>query len=500
MKIRLSENQLIMIKRYILNDIQNIKCLSIKESINLNLSKQIRKYQLKQNVTPILDNIFGKNIYRLYYDLETGKQIIPKNKMPLLKFDVLITKTLKNNVEIILNKFGYSMVDFENNIAKNIKTNQQIKISKVINDTDFLIAKQYDEYLDALNKKYEGKEKLYAVISRHSHDIGSMSSKPNISSCEDLSDYNDIKDTAIINNFGEGYGSTIGSAIRSGLLVFYLINENDLNIQNPISRYLEGTICNFGNSYHFYGKFHENFKNFIINWMVHYNSTKGINDFKSDKELFKKNINDIKKILSSFNDKTEYNNFIRELVLHERFDVIYDMMCTSKYKIINDRYKEFREFDPSSVPNVINVLKSLFGNKIFKVLPDNIKTPISNVIKNELNIRLKSIINFYNILRLNHNRLEKKSIIKNDAITNSINSFIKDGLIHTDKMRLSILNETIPYGELSKLVNVEMFNQIKQYIIKIKNMSEFKNTSVFNENMKSYWTNVANKVYDSYYT
>jgi hypothetical protein len=66
-------------------------------------------------------------------------------------------------------------------------------------------------------------------------------------------------------------------------------------------------------------------------------------------------------------------------------------------------------------------------------------------------------------------------------------------------MRLSILNETIPYGELSKLVNVEMFNQIKQYIIKIKNMSEFKNTSVFNENMKSYWTNVANKVYDSYY-
>jgi hypothetical protein len=37
------------------------------ESINLNLSKQIRSKQLDVDVNKTLEDIFGKNIYRLYY-------------------------------------------------------------------------------------------------------------------------------------------------------------------------------------------------------------------------------------------------------------------------------------------------------------------------------------------------------------------------------------------------------------------------------------------------
>ena len=167
----------------------------LRENISLNLSKQIRARQLASGNEEKLDELFGKGVYRLYYDLGSGKQITPTRHQPKFKMDIQLADKLKNQIDGILQRLGFSIVDFNKNIAKNNSTGQNIKISKVLVDTDKLLIKQYNEYLGALTKEYKGNDKLYVVISRHSHDIAEMSSKPRITSCENMDEYNDISQT-----------------------------------------------------------------------------------------------------------------------------------------------------------------------------------------------------------------------------------------------------------------------------------------------------------------
>ena len=439
------------------------------ESINLNLSKQFRKIQSKEDVTLILDDIFGKNVYRLYYDLETGKQIFNKNKTPKLRFDVQITDKLKNDIEIILNKLGYTLVDLEKNEAKKITTNQPIKITKVIRDTDMLIVKQYNEYLGGLTKKYLGNEKMYVVISRHSHDIASMSSKPNITSCEDLSDYVDIKDTHVgIDGFGEGVGVGIMEAIKSGKLVFYLVREGDFNIQDPISRYLEGSICDFGNSYNFYGEFHVGFKEFINNWISYYHKIKGIYNVRSDKDFYSKSTEEIRKILFSIQEnETEYNNVFRGLVIHERYDVIYDLMCKSESKWVVDHRIENKIFDMELAEHIIERLISIFGFKILNGLPSKIKDPIFNTVNKSLIHFFKKSKDLYEILYMD---LDKTRLGKNFKKNPELIEFIDKKILIKNMENYSV-NKT-PYDGLGKFINNDIYNKIKEYQLKISKITD----------------------------
>ena len=104
------------------------------ENINLNLSKQIRSKQMGLEIDKELEGIFGKNIYRLYYDLSSGKQITPRNKKPKLRFDIDIIDRLRDEVEVILDKFNFTLVDFDKNIAKSNKAHgQKLKKMEVSN-------------------------------------------------------------------------------------------------------------------------------------------------------------------------------------------------------------------------------------------------------------------------------------------------------------------------------------------------------------------------------
>jgi hypothetical protein len=447
----------------------------LNESINLNLSKQLRKKQLRDG-DETLEGLFGKNVYRLYYDLESGKQIFPQsNRDTKLKFDVPIVDKLKNSVENTLNRLDYSLVDFEKNIAKNNKTNQQIKISKAINNTDNELEKAYNEYLGALTKKNTGDEKLLVVISRHSHDIGSMASKPQISSCEDLSDYTNIKQLKDPDGYGEGDGVTVLSAIESGSLVFYLIKNNDLNIQDPISRFLEGRICEFGNMSHFYGKYDNNFKNFINNWLRPYRKIKGLGDVEFEDDFYSKSVKDIHKDISSFihDGSTQSNNIIKNIILHKRYDVIYDMMCNTEYSW-PDKNKgavETKILDDDKTKWMLRLLSDLYGYKMFNTLPNNLKTIFFNKIKETMNKRLTSIERLYEILFLDFDKtdlvkkikenpqhkeifksyLDKYKLVNDDI--NSINGFIKYGT---------------PYGDIGKFVDADLYNKLNKYFMKFK--------------------------------
>jgi hypothetical protein len=450
---------------------KNIIKKLLRESINLNLSKQLRKKQLSGVENNELENLFGKNVYRLYYDLKTGKQIFPQsNRDTKIKFDVPIVDKLKNRIESVLKSLDFSLVDFEKNIAKNNKTNQQIKISKVINYTDAELQKKYNEFLDALTKKNTNEEKLLVVISRHSHDIGSMSSKPRISSCEDISDFTNIKQIPDPDSFyGEGYGMGIIAAIEKGDLVFYLIKDNDLNIQDPISRYLEGRICEFGNSSHFYGKYDNNFKNFINNWLRPYLKIRGKNDVEFEDDFYSKSVDDITSTLSRTKSLSQYTNIIKNLISNERYDVIYDLMCSSEYEIIDNKLKEFKSLDQEKINKVLAAMSSLYGYKIFNMLPDNLKNIFFNEIKTQLNKRLPKIKNLYEILFVDFDktRLVKTFKEKPELYKGALN---KKYMIIDDT---NLANSIIPYaeGNLANFVAPDLYNQLNQYYLKIKTIS-----------------------------
>jgi hypothetical protein len=452
----------------------------LNESINLNLTKQLRKKQLSYDNNDDLENLFGKNIYRLYYDLETGKQIFPQsNRDTKLKFDVPIVDKLKKSIESVLNDLDYSLIDFEKNIAKNNKTNQQIKISKVINDTDFELQKNYSEFLGALTKKHVGGEKLLVVISRHSHDIGSMSAKPQISSCEDISEFTNIRQ--IPNPDGsnpEGSGVGILGAIEAGDLVFYLIKENDLNIQDPISRFLEGRICEFGNSSHFYGKFDNNFKNFINIWLRPYRKLKGLSDNEFEDNFYLKSVEEIHKAIYNiiYDNSTQSYSVIKNLISNKRFDVIYDLMCESEWKRPDDNEPmvETRVLSEQNINYILSVLNNIYGYKMFNILPDNLKNIFFDKIKERLNKKLNDINKIYEILFLDFDKTDLvKKIKANPEHRETFQSYLDKNKLKFDNTNSaeSLIKYGIPFGNLAKFVDVDLYNKLNQYRTKFKEMS-----------------------------
>ena len=440
----------------------------MNESINLNLSKQIRKKQLELSINNELDKIFGNNKYRLYYDLETGKQITPTRKETKIKFDIEIVDKLKNNIEKILKNLNYTLIDIDKNIAKNDKTKQLIKITKVLTDTDYSIVKQYNEYLGSLTKKYNGDNKLCVVISRHSHDIASMSSKPNISSCEDLRYYTDIKQTAIDNDdIGEGYGVTVWTAIIDGSLIFYLIKEGDWNINDPISRVIGNTACEFGNSHHFYGSFNNKFKNFVSEWMSYYEKKiHNKNNIRTDENFYNKTSEEIIDVIQTLRN-SEYDNVIKGLITNNRYDVIYNMLFKS-----DDKNKEFKVFDEEKVPYLLNDLYRLFGYKIFNILPENIKTPIFNNINNSLKNKLYNVKTLYDILYDDFDNTHLVKIVKKNPEFK--NYFKKYDFININSQDNDHNYKSIPYENVSKIVNNDIYNKIKQYINMINKIPDIK--------------------------
>lgn len=249
------------------------KQIKLIEALNLNLGKELTKYQNKQPITQELDKIFGKGVYRLYYDLRSGKQIFPtiKSIKTNLKFDLTFTNKLKSNIEQLLKSKNYELVDFNKNIAKNIQNNQQIKITKILNELDNDYLKNYNLYLDSISKGLTENQNIYVVISRHAYDIGGMSTDREWSSCEDLGQITNIKQMGNFRNGEEseydGDGVRVGDMIRSGSLIFYSIKEGDWNIKHPLSRFSHGVYCT-GEAGTQYGKTVAGFTDFIREWVL----------------------------------------------------------------------------------------------------------------------------------------------------------------------------------------------------------------------------------------
>jgi len=306
------------------------------EAIELNLSKQARAYQKRFDAN--MDNLFGKNVYRLYYDLDTGKMITPTRKTPTLNLDVNISDKLRHDIDRVIADNGFVLVDFDGNKVKDEKSNQEVKLTKLLQKYDVGLLKRYTSYLDSMTRA-GGEGKMYAVISRHSHDIANMGDSDHFSTCENLSGIKDIKQTMIkstIDDGGEGYGAGVGNMIRDNSFVFYLIKEGDWNIKDPLGRFASGIYCHFTGPY--YGVFNQKFKNFVIGWLTEYELKyrnergvlKGMESYWS--QSLDVLVEDAFGVLYHGRTINNMNTdiYVRELINHGRYDVLFGLFNKNK--------------------------------------------------------------------------------------------------------------------------------------------------------------------------
>ncbi len=349
---------------------------SVNENINLNLSKQIRQFQKKTSADKRLEDIFGVNVFRLYYDLNTGKQIQPTAKKPKLEMDVDIRNQLYDDIKSFLAKIDYTIQDFDNNRAINNKTNQVVKITKIISDYNQNIYNRYNLFLDAKSKRLDDNDKFYCVVSRHSHDIASMGSYYRFSSCEDLSDYTDISQTIFAGNednmFYDGEGVRPKQMIKNGDVIFYLIKHGDWNIKDPISRFASGVYCE--NTEAFWGSPTDKFKNFVRTWLPKFRT-----DALGDKKIDYKN-DDTEK-LKSLSGYMENETVVIGIIENNRFDVI----------------KRFIEVGFNREKILKTILK-LFGPKYYKNMLSkemkDILDPVINEILEDINRKVSHLYTF----------------------------------------------------------------------------------------------------------
>ena len=209
-----------------------------------------------RKATEIFLNADGKNRYnevfqgkdRIYYDF------IQDSNLTSLKSE------LQKKIEYALSKNGYYVADYIKGIAtKEGDPKNVFKIQKLL--VKFGETQLRNE-MDADPTRFSAKKSdKKIVISRHGIDIAGQSSGRDWISCKNLSD-----------GIKKKY---IWSEIEKGSLVAYLIESNDLNIQDPIARILIGVYINEDDPSDFvlypdssvYGNYKTpDFMRFVTNW------------------------------------------------------------------------------------------------------------------------------------------------------------------------------------------------------------------------------------------
>ena len=187
----------------------------IDEAISLDHARKATKIFLDSGGKQRYDDIF-KGSDRLYYDFDQKS----------------ITKTpIELEVIQALGKNGYYLADYEKGLAKKEGDDKNIfKVQKILTKFGFsdLKNKVDADPLRASSRKDQKK----IVISRHGIDIAGQSTGRTWTSCKTL------KDSSGINSH------FIWSEIEKGGLVAYLIEADDLNIENPIARIMIGVFIN----------------------------------------------------------------------------------------------------------------------------------------------------------------------------------------------------------------------------------------------------------------
>jgi hypothetical protein len=352
-------------------------------------------------------NEFFKGKDRLYYDF------IPDSEKP--------KSELINSIEAELNKNGYSIENYYEGTAKKEGDIKNIfKIQRLLMRWD---RKDLKDQMDADPIRSGAKAKIKKiVISRHGIDLAGISTGRGWTSCKNL-----------VGGINSRY---VWSEIEAGSLVAYLIEENDINIQNPISRISIEVFVNekdptkillypeTNGGYGNYGG--KDFSEFVIQWVKglnkHLNPTEGI--YKIDPRCYI----DTGMIPIDYSERSQNMGNIEYVLNKERGKGIIEYDKESKEYFIKDLYKYI--LDSKSTEVQIGEYLEIIYKKGFKNLLINYINDESNeqttsfFDKNPrmLSTIIKSLENY--IIEIN----DEKSKLISQKFFNSLNQLSKENL------------------------------------------------------------------------
>jgi hypothetical protein len=201
----------------------------LNEEIPYNIAKKYLKIgrspQAEQRIKKIFDNL------KL---LPKSRQI--DNQGQRISFPYSEDSS-ESEIENTLKRYQFTIKDYKNNLAIDIKNNQEIKLTKALN----IISKKepdvkelIDRYTTIKSKGVIDKdENLMIVFSSNKYDIIGMSTDRIWDSC--------------MNIISGGNRKYVKIDIEKGTIICYLTKVNDTNIENPLGRVLIKPYINIEN-------------------------------------------------------------------------------------------------------------------------------------------------------------------------------------------------------------------------------------------------------------
>jgi len=308
------------------------------------------------------DDLFGVGVNRISIPLNKSKITLPE------------TTPLMEEINSIFVSVGYKINSFEdylnNKVYKISDTKNPMKIGKLLSKINEELFEKYDtdterkEWKDKIENSNKG---LKIVISRHPYDLLGMSSGRDWTSCMKLGTIKDevyreimCKVTGRDNSGWEEEGKfkdKIQEDIKNGVLIAYVVDIDDNNINNPKARllikpYIEDTYYGKYNppvwypSTKIYGSYVENFRDSVGAWLDSWQPKK-YGEFVLTKGLYadgEENII-IPKPIGEW-DKYQIDKFMNAVIVGRKKEWWYDedgRVCVNGNVEISSENKKFEK-------------------------------------------------------------------------------------------------------------------------------------------------------------
>ena len=196
----------------------------VKNILNEEIPYQIAQKYLKTSRNPEAEEKI-KQVFTNLKSLPNAQQI-ENNEGQRISFPYSEDST-EDEIENILKKYQFTIKDYRNNLAIDMKNNRGISLSKalsIVSKKEPDVKELMDRYATIKSKGVIDKEDLIIIFSSSKYDIAGMSTDRNWDSC--------------MNVITGGNRKYVETDIREGTIICYLTKASDTNIKKPLGRVL----------------------------------------------------------------------------------------------------------------------------------------------------------------------------------------------------------------------------------------------------------------------
>jgi hypothetical protein len=340
------------LKQLIREKIKNI----LNEALPISKAKELYLIQKSDKVIQYQDKIFNelKNTSEYIKSNKTGDRLYFRFNMEKNEKN----NTYKPNLEIIktLQDNNFKIKDYIKGIATD-KYNREVKIGKILQKTNPELLQKFN---NDINREASKDKNQLIVISKNPYDIGGASTDRGWNSCMNL--------------YTGKNAQYINCDIKQGTIIAYLVNMDDLNINNPQARIFIKPFINIKDKNDIiyypervvYGTSPKSFEVFINEIFKKYYPKSGMYSltpglYADDAGENEERLIDFKSIESSNRDEQIGKKIIKNIILSK------DELNVDNLILVNKNIE--------SLPDNLNIknLLSLANNPNLKNLPNNIK-------------------------------------------------------------------------------------------------------------------------------